>query len=296
MRQVLFEVPGLGLKVFGFSAMLLLGLLGALQLAAWRARREEVDPEVVYELAFWMVPGGVIGARLFYVAQYPQTVHGVLDLFKLRQGGIVLYGSIIGGVAGSFLYWLLRRFPWRPMMDVVAPSLILAIAFGRLGCFLNGCCYGDACTLPWAVRFPAGTLPWLNHVAHGLIPSTMPRSLPVHPTQLYSFVDGLILLGLLTAYYPLRRRDGEVMALLAVTYPITRFLIEWLRNDEGVFVAGMTISQTISVGLLLGGLLLWAYLRRQPAGLYADRLREGEALAEPLESERLGGSLALPKK
>ena len=90
-------------------------------------------------------------------------------------------------------------------------------------------------------------------------------SLPVHPTQLYSAIDGLVLLFLLSAYYPLRRRDGEVMALLMVTYPVTRFLIEYLRNDEGIFWFGLTISQNISVFLLLAGIVFWTWLwRSQP--------------------------------
>jgi phosphatidylglycerol:prolipoprotein diacylglycerol transferase len=92
----------------------------------------------------------------------------------------------------------------------------------------------------------------------------------VHPTQLYSSLDGLILLAVLWAYYPMRRRDGEVMALLMTLYPISRFLIERLRNDEGVFFAGMTISQNISLVLLACGLAYWGYLACQPRERYAD--------------------------
>jgi phosphatidylglycerol:prolipoprotein diacylglycerol transferase len=105
----------------------------------------------------------------------------------------------------------------------------------------------------------------------GLISLDTPQSLPVHPTQLYSAIDALVLLFLLTAYFPLRRRDGEVIGLLMVTYPITRFAIEYLRNDEGAFFAGMTISQTISVALLLGGFAYWAWLSTLPRELYRDR-------------------------
>jgi phosphatidylglycerol:prolipoprotein diacylglycerol transferase len=127
------------------------------------------------------------------------------------------------------------------------------------------------------VSFPKESPPWDAQVRDKLIDPEAPRSLPVHPTQLYSALDGFILLGLLSAYYPLRRRDGEVMALLMVTYPISRFLIEYLRNDEGVFFAGLTISQTISVGLMICGLLFWARLLTWPAERWADR-----AVAEPV--------------
>jgi phosphatidylglycerol:prolipoprotein diacylglycerol transferase len=128
--------------------------------------------------------------------------------------------------------------------------------------------------LPWAVSFPRETSPWFDQVNRGLLDQAAAWSLPVHPTQLYSALDGLVLLALLSAYFPLRRRDGEVMALMMVTYPVTRFLIEYLRNDEGAFVAGMTISQTISVALLCGGLAFWYRLGLLPRGRHADAVAE----------------------
>jgi phosphatidylglycerol:prolipoprotein diacylglycerol transferase len=95
-------------------------------------------------------------------------------------------------------------------------------------------------------------------------------SLPVHPTQIYSAIDGLILTLLLLAYFPIRRRDGEIMALLMVTYPLSRILIEYLRNDEAAFFAGMTISQNISLALLAFGLLYWYRLSFLPLERHAD--------------------------
>lgn len=274
MRQILFTIPIFGgVPIFGYGAMLFLAFLGSTNLAAWRARREKLDPELLYDLALWVFIGGLVGARLFYVVQYwGDRIRSVGDIFRIWEGGIVLYGSIMGGTAAFFLYRLLRPFPLRPLLDVVAPSLALGIALGRLGCFLNGCCYGDLCDLPVGVAFPRDSPPWKAQVVLGLLPPSALRSLPVHPTQLYSAFDGLLLVALLSAYYPLRRRDGEVMALLMVTYPISRFLIEYLRNDEGVFFGGMTISQNISVLLFFFGVLFWRYLRTLPAGRYADEV------------------------
>lgn len=273
MRPVLFTIPRLELPIYGYGLMLFFAFLGSMNLAAWRARRERLDPETIYDLALWLYLGGLAGARLFYAWQYWGTkIRSVWDIFKIWEGGIVLYGSILGGTVAFLAYWAWRRFPFRPTIDVIAPSLALGIALGRVGCFLNGCCFGDLCEdLPWGVRFPAQSAPWFDQVHHRLIAPDAAWSRPVHPTQLYSALDGLILLGLLSAYYPLRRRDGEVMALLAVTYPITRFLIERLRNDEGDFFAGMTISQNISILLFGGGLIFWAWLSRLPAGRHADR-------------------------
>jgi phosphatidylglycerol:prolipoprotein diacylglycerol transferase len=270
MRPVLFEVPGLGLKVFGFGTMVVAAFFAAVGLAAWRARREKLDPELVYDLSAWMVLGGLIGARAFYVAQHPESVLQVWDVFKLWRGGIVFYGCAMGATAAFAMRWARRPFPLRPMLDVIAPAVALGLGLGRVGCFLNGCCFGDACHLPWAVRFPAGSFPWADQVDFGQIPRWAPRSLPVHPTQLYSAINGLMMLALLSAYYPLRRRDGEVMGLLLIAYPVTRFLIERLRGDEGIFFAGMTVSQNISILLFLAGLAYWFYLTRLPPGRYAD--------------------------
>jgi len=276
MRTILFEIPipgtGRTLPVFGFGLMFVFALLGAMQLAAWRARRERLDPEALLDMGFWLVLGGLLGARALYVWQYWGTrITSLGDVFKIWQGGIVFYGCVLGGGAAVFAYWARTRFPFRATIDVMAPSIALGIALGRLGCFLNGCCYGDLCETPHlGVRFPAQSAPWYDQLKAGQITEAAPRSLPVHPTQLYSALDGLILLGLLSAYYPLRRRDGEVMALLAVTYPITRFLIERLRNDEGAFLAGMTISQNISLVILAMGLAFWGWLSTQPRVRYAD--------------------------
>jgi phosphatidylglycerol:prolipoprotein diacylglycerol transferase len=273
MRQVLLVVPGLGLTLHSFSLMILLACLGALYITAWRARREGLDPDDVYRLALWLFPGGIIGARLAYIIQHPEAVRQVADLVRIWQGGIVFYGCIAGGLIGSVICWARRPFPFRPMADAVAPALCVGIAFGRVGCFLNGCCFGAPSQLPWAVRFPAGTPPWGRHVDAGWIPAGAPTSLPVHPTQIYSALCGLALLGLLWAYFPRRRRDGEVMALLMVAYPITRFLVEGLRGDEPTWLAGLTAAQLVSIGLLACGLASWALLARAPVGRHADRAR-----------------------
>jgi phosphatidylglycerol:prolipoprotein diacylglycerol transferase len=275
MRQVLFEIPGVGVKIFGYGLMLFFAFIAAMNLAALRARRAKLDPEVIYDLALWVFIGGLVGARGFYVAQYWGTkVRTFWEIFEIWRGGIVLYGSLLGAAIAFLTYRAFRPFPIRPTLDAIAPSMALGLALGRIGCFLNGCCYGDPCTLPWAVQFPRHSPAWEAEVTRGMLPPSAETSLPLHPTQIYSAIDGLVLMFLLLAFTPLRKRDGQVMALLLTTYPITRFLIEHLRNDEGVFALGMTISQLISVGIFAASLGFWYYLSRLPAGLYADQAEE----------------------
>jgi phosphatidylglycerol---prolipoprotein diacylglyceryl transferase len=272
MRQVLFTIPVFGgVKVFGYGAMLVLAFVTSTWLACWRARREKLDPEAVLDMAFWLFAGGLIGARLFYCVQYwGRGINNLLDVFQYWKGGIVYYGGIFGGVLAFLIYRKYRNLPLRPYLDALAPSIAVGTLFGRLGCFLNGCCYGDVCKLPWAVSFPQHSPPWDSEVHFGLIPADALHSLPLHPTQIYSAIDAFVLLILLTAYFPLRRRDGEVLGVLMLTYPITRFLIEFLRNDEPVFFMGLTISQNISLALLLASAAYWMWLSRYPKGRYAD--------------------------
>ena len=280
MQQVLFEIPGTSIRIYGFGLMLFLAFLAGMSLSARRARRSGLDPEIIYDLAFWMIVGGLVGARAFYVIQHHETIESGWDVFKIWEGGIVLYGSLLGGTAGFLLYRWRRRFPIRPVLDAAAPALALGVGIGRIGCFLNGCCYGDACDpglIPWAVTFPAETLPWFDQVRQGLIGPSSARTAYVHPTQLYSAIGALIIAAMLLAYSPLKRRDGEVMALLAVTYPINRFLIEQLRDDEGAIFAGLTISQNGSVVVLLIGVASWIYLARLPRGRRADADARGRA-------------------
>ena len=271
MHRILLELPGSGFKLSTFSVFLLLACFVALWVTAWRARREGLKSDDVYELAIWLMGGGFIGARALYIAMHPESIHAFADIFRIWQGGIVFYGCIIGGLTGSVMFWTKSRFPFRPMADAVAPALVLGAGIGRIGCFFNGCCYGAVTDRPWALVFPAGSPPWARHVHEGLIPSTALGSLPVQPTQILATFDGLLIFGLLTLYFPRRKRDGEVMALLMVTYSVTRFLIDQLRQDEGSVFLGMTVSQVVSVVLFVSGLGVWAYLRRLPEGRFADR-------------------------
>lgn len=273
MRQVLFTIPLMGrnIPLYGYGVMLVLAMLSAVNLAAYLAKREKLDPENIHDVSLWALLGGLGGARLFYVWQYWGTrIKSLGDAFKIWEGGIVLYGGIIGGALAFSLFWARRRFPFRPMMDTTAPAIAIGIAIGRIGCFLNGCCWGDACDLPWAVQFPAQSPAWWAQVNRGMISATDPHSLALHPTQIYSAIDGFIICALLLAFYPIRKRDGQVFALLMLTYPISRFLIEYLRNDEGVFTYGMTISQFISIFIFTIGALLWAYVSYPKQPLYVD--------------------------
>ena len=267
MRPILFVIPGSDIRIHSYGVMIFVACAAALAMAVWRARRERIDPNAVYELATWLFLGGVIGARVFYFIHHPEALRHPSDLYRTWEGGNVFYGCILGGLTGSILYWFRRPYPFLSMCDVAAPAVAIGAALGRIGCFLNGCCHGAVSDLPWAVCFPNGSHAWVRQLNAGLIPPEAPTSLPVHPTQLYAALAGFVVLGLLLAYARRPRRAGQLMALLMIVYPLTRWPIEALRSDEPAVFAGMTWSQNISLALLGGGLALRFILRRHPLGL-----------------------------
>jgi phosphatidylglycerol---prolipoprotein diacylglyceryl transferase len=262
MRSILFEIPGWEIKIHSYGVMILIACFAALAIAVWRARRDQIDPNNVYELAAWLFLGGAMGARGVYVISHPESIHSLGDIFRSWQGGNNFYGCILGGLTGSILYWFRRPFPFRRMADAASLAVATGIAIGRIGCFLNGCCYGAVSDLPWAIMFPAGSHAWVRQVNAGLISPTAASSQPVHPTQLYASIAGFALLGLLLAYSRRRRVAGEMMAVLMIAYPLTRWPLEMLRGDEQAIFAGMTLSQNISVALLVSGLVVWFWLRK----------------------------------
>ena len=160
MHPILFEVPVLGFKVHGYGLMMFFGCASALAIAVWRARREGLNTDAVYELATWLFLGGVVGARALFVASRPDLIQSPLDLFRSWEGGNVFYGCIIGGLTGTLIYWRRHPFPFLRMADAVAPALAVGVFFGRFGCHLNGCCHGAITQLPWGIRFPAGSHAW----------------------------------------------------------------------------------------------------------------------------------------
>jgi phosphatidylglycerol:prolipoprotein diacylglycerol transferase len=297
MRPILFVIPGSEIKVHSYGVFIFAACMAALAITVWRVKREKLDPNIVYELATWLFLGGVVGARGMCVILHPEMIQRASDIFRSWQGGNVFYGCILGGLTGSLIYWCRRPFPFWTVADAVAPGVAIGAAIGRIGCFLNGCCDGAVCTLGWAVRFPAGSHAWARQLNAGLIAPGAPESLPVHPTQLYAAFAGFVVLGLLLAYFPRRRRPGEVMALLMILYALSRWPIEALRADERAVYAGMTSSQTISVGLVIGGILVWASRGRSLKRRESIEDTSGaEIVARQCKIFDVGGGANLPGK
>lgn len=173
MRQIIldlgrWEVFGseLDLRVFGYGLMLVLGFLASVLLARWRAKRAGEEPETISQCAVLALIGGVLGARLLYVIRYREQFaeEGFWSILDISSGGLVYFGGLIGGAVLILLYMLFRRLPVRRFMDIIAPSLMLGLAFGRCGCLLNGCCWGGPARADFAchTRLPMVSRPLLR--------------------------------------------------------------------------------------------------------------------------------------
>jgi len=164
-----------------------------------------------------------------------------------------------------------------PAFDIMAVYVPLGQAITRVGCFLNGCCYGTACNLPWAVRFPPEGEAYVDQVNAGLIDAEAAHTLPLHPTQLY-MVAGLLLMFVILRYVLKRTPPpGTVICGYVILYGVLRFLIEFVRGDNAVFVFHMTLYQVISLGLVaVAGAALMFRLRRRD--LNEPRTEAGETL------------------
>ncbi|MGN6545096.1 MAG: prolipoprotein diacylglyceryl transferase [Aureliella sp.] len=329
----------IGLPVRGYGVMVLLGLFSGIGITVWRGRQVGVSPDMIVSLGFWMMVGGVLGARLFFVVQY-WNEYAVLPLgqrivavLKLTEGGLVIYGGMIGGAIAGAIFCRRFRQPILAFADLIAPGFLIGLAFGRIGCLLNGCCFGGVCTaeLP-AIRFPQGSPPYVRQLENGqllglkvkgdhardssivavepgsiaekelgaqpgmryserhvtlppmqdvddpartpavdanitvdhrsveLTPSQLPGwSLPVHPSQIYSSIDALLLCLLILAFQPWVPHDGQAFLLAVLLHSVSRFTLELIRSDEGgQFGTSLTIAQWISI--VAGGLAIIALI------------------------------------
>ncbi len=265
-----------GLPIFGYGAMMFLGFSAAILLAARRAKSVGLSSDVIWDMAIWLILPGIVGARLFYLVQHGDRVfrdvpvsEWLVSAFNLSQGGIVLYGALLGGAAGYFTFCYVHRLRPLALADIIVPSVFVGIGFGRIGCLLNGCCYGAVTSMPWGIRFPADGAAFSDMLGKKLVEATATCTPPLQPTQIFSSIDGFMIACLTTWYFRYRRRNGEVLAVALIIYPITRFCMELLRADElGQVVFGiqtnLTISQLISIALFTFNIGFMIYLSKRP--------------------------------
>jgi phosphatidylglycerol:prolipoprotein diacylglycerol transferase len=318
MHPELFKIPFIGLPVNTFGFMMVVGFIAAVSLIRRLSRNITPDPQLITNAALYSLIAGVVGARLFYVIHHFDRLDaGVLSIFAIWRGGLELYGAVIFAIPIIFLYLLYHKLPIRHYLDILAIGLMLALALGRIGCFMRGCCFGKPTDLPWAVRFPYGSDAYYSQVYpdtkrnrlephlklpdeffhyyesngktfYGLksyqelseqqkdmVKNGQYRCLPIHPTQLYSSANAAILCFILYLFWrrsqnasksqnsnKLFAKPGSTFALMFILYGITRFLIEYIRDDNPFEIDSLTISQIISIASIILGSILFVIFHR----------------------------------
>ena len=268
MHSELFSLFGITVQSYGLSMAMgfILCYLSARRMASATGR----IPEQVDAIVMIAALCGVVGARIIYVIQNwtAEFADAPMNMFMVWKGGLVFYGGFLLVLAGLAAYARMHREPIRGLLDFCSVFLPLGQAFGRLGCFMHGCCFGGFCTVEGlGVRFPKGSPAWLHQVAAGDLPNTAAISLPVWPTQLIESVGCLILFGILWKLYRAKRTClGLTAGIYGIGYAVLRFVGECFRDDpRGAQILGLSFSQCISVGVLLAGavLILFSFKKKE---------------------------------
>lgn len=252
MQPIAFQFGPI--TVHWFGVCIAAAFLAGMWTAARRAPRIGISGEVIADLVVpWLLIGGIVGARLMFVVTYWKDDFAGKpwwEIFMIQRGGLVFYGGLIGASLATVLFARLKKVSLWKLADVMAPSIALGSMFGRIGCLMNGCCYGRACDLPWAIRFPAN-----NHLGS--------PTYPVHPTQVYDGLLNLTLyLGLAWLFRNRRRFDGQIFAVFLMCYAVTRSTVEFFRGDygDGHLHNGFTPAHLLSVAILVAGIVLYRVL------------------------------------
>jgi phosphatidylglycerol:prolipoprotein diacylglycerol transferase len=243
MHPILFEYGPI--TVYAYGLFIATAFLAGLGWSAREARQADLNHALIQDLGFLVIISAVIGARLLYVLINPTyfLAHpGEAVLFW--NGGLVFQGGFLAAVGAG--WWFLRRHNQQvlPWIDVLAPGLALGQAIGRIGCFMAGCCYGRSCELPWAVTFTD-------------INSLAPVHTPLHPTQLYHSLAGLLTFLILISLGRRLPHPGNRAGLFLILYAAARITIEFFRSDYRGHFGPITVTQIIAFCVLMLGVWLF---------------------------------------
>lgn len=253
MFPILFSFGPFTLHTYGL--MVAIGFLCALAVARKQFERFNLPADQLDRVVLFIMIAGLLGARTLYFAleNFELLQADPLSFFRIWEGGLVFYGGVIGGLVTLAVYARLHHLPFLSMTDAFSAPLLLGHAFGRVGCFAAGCCYGKPSDLPWAVVF--------EHPA-----SLAPRFASLHPTQLYESAGNLLLFFAALALSRRRLGAGMLSAFYAVSYGSFRFAMEFLRNDDrgGTYFGGSP-SQVVAVLLVICGIGLFVHAKKENA-------------------------------
>ena len=251
MLPVLLHIGPLSL--FSYGLMLALAFALCLVLARRAAPASGIDPELVSEIGLVCLIAGIAGARLAYVLVHLDYYAGrPVEIFELWKGGLIVYGGLLLATMSSVTALYRQGQPIMPFADFLIVYVPLGQAIGRIGCFLNGCCYGCPAHAPWAVTFPEASLAASRY--------GYPHH--IHPVQLYEVAMLVAAFFVLGRMYASRRYVGQVLSAYLILYGVLRFTSEFFRGDAGWAFAGLSFAQLVSLGIFVcGGVAMGLVLR-----------------------------------
>ena len=261
MYPILFQIGSF--KIHTYGVFIALGFLTGIILALREAKRVGEKPENILDLSFYSIIAAIVGSRLLYIIiNYRYYMENPLEMAKIWSGGLVFYGGFVLALIVGIWYIRKNHLSLWKTVDVMAPSIAIGQAIGRLGCFSAGCCYGKVTTLPWAVTFSN--------------PECLANlGVPVHPTQLYSSLNDLFIFLILTVVKRFKKFDGLLIWLYVLLYSITRSIIEIFRGDDRGFLFEGTLSVSQFIGIILGitSVFMLGYLWRENKRLLKKQVK-----------------------
>ncbi len=257
LRRYAFTV--FNLEIYWYGIIIALAFLLAVLLALKSCREYDLVPDNILDLVLFAAPAAIVFARLFYVVfSWDQYKDNLVDIVKIRDGGLAIYGGVIGAILVAWLYARKKNIPFLKLADFGIPYLALGQGIGRWGNFVNQEAFGTPTTLPWRMN---------GNVIDRYITDTMPLAdlsvWGVHPTFLYESIWDIALFFFLASFRKRKKEDGEGLFLYFVLYGIGRAFIEGLRTDS-LYIGSLRVSQVLSVLLMILGLTLFI-LRRAKA-------------------------------
>ncbi len=277
MHPILFKIGDFTL--YSYGVFVAIGFLAGISYALREARRVGEDPEKILDLCFWILIAAIVGARLMFIlVNIKEYIKYPTEIIKIWKGGLVFYGGVILSIIIAAVFMYRHKLNSWKVSDILVTGGALGLFFGRIGCFSAGCCYGKPTDLPWAVTFK-------NPVSLAAL------DVPLHPTQLYSSLNGLILFLILLGLRRFKKFEGQITVSFFFLYAITRSIIEIFRDDPRGFVIAMgsfpsfpgfslSSSQFISIPVALASIFLFFYLRK--------RAREAKGGRKPAKEKQTG--------
>lgn len=326
MHPELFKLPFTDLTVKSYGVMMVIGFFFAAFVVKKMCKRVNFDHNEILNAAFYTFLVGIVGARVFHVIHYIDNFDSFGSMLAIWQGGLEFLGGVVPAILFLIIYLYLKRLKIAAVLDILATALMIGAAFGRIGCFLNGCCFGLPTDCASGVVFPYNSIPyqsqaypdqsrnrekaiidlpadyygWYSSPEKKYIANEQNKydnlllpyealtdeqkeevrkggkycALAIHPTQLYDSAAMFGIFGVLIwlwarfgsgQLHPSLKKlaDGSIGAIMLILYSLSRFSIEFLRGDNPYEAAIFTVSQLLSIGLFVCGIIMFAFLNQR---------------------------------